>query len=185
VVTTVGDNGSFTYKRSRQGDALPDRAVEIVLNQTEKNYTIEDFFPNGSDERQYCSPGFNLPVGSLMRTRYRKYKEYHTSDDNKSFISFVAMQKSVEKYVEITEVVEKNKIYTNQTPYCEPQLGKRGLIPKLNSQKKIQEYVDATLWLLNLSDGTNDLISIAERSKINFNQLSQITEKLLKHGIIK
>lgn len=185
VVTTIGDKGPFTYKRSRQGDAIPDRAVELVLNQTEKDYNIEDFFPNGSDERQYCSPGFNLPVGSLMRTRYGKYKEYHTSDDNKSFISFNAMQKSVEKYVEVINVIEKNRIYTNQFPFCEPQLGKRGLYPTLGSQKEVQEYVDATLWLLNLTDGTNDLISISKKSKIKFDLLAEVAEKLQKHGLIQ
>lgn len=184
VVTTIGDKGPFTYKRSRLGDSLPDRAVEIVLTQTEIDFTIEDFFPNGSDERQYCSPGFNLPVGSLMRTRYGKYKEYHTSDDNKSFISFDAMQKSVEKYVEVIDVIEKNRIYTNQFPFCEPQLGKRGLYPTLGSQKDDQEYVNATLCLLNLADGTNDLIAISKRSKINFNLLNQVAEKLLIHDLI-
>ena len=185
VVTTIGDNGQFTYKRSRIGNSLPDRAVEMVLNETEKEFIIEDFFPNGSDERQYCSPGFNLPVGSLMRTRYGKYKEYHTSDDNKSFISFEAMQKSVEKYIGVVDVIEKNRIYINQSPFCEPQLGKRGLYPTLGSQKEVQEYVDTTLWLLNLTDGTNDLITISKQSKINFNLLTIISEKLLKHGLIR
>jgi len=185
VVTTIGDNGPFTYKRSRQGNTLSDKAVEMVLSQTENDYSIEDFFPFGSDERQYCSPGLNLPVGSLMRTRYGKYKEYHTSDDNKSFISFDAMQKSVEKYIEVVDMIEKNQIFTNQFPFCEPQLGKRGLYPKDGSQKEIQEYINATLWLLNLADGTNDLIAISQKSKINFNLLAQIAEKLLKNGLIR
>lgn len=185
VVTTIGDKGPFTYKRSRLGNALPDRAVEMVLTQTEKDYTIEAFSPNGSDERQYCSPGFNLPVGSLMRTRYRKYKEYHTSDDNKSFISFDAMQESVEKYLEVIEVIEKNRIYINQSPFCEPQLGKRGLFPTEALQKEVHEFVNAALWILNLADGTNDLISISNKSKINFDVLSNVAEKLLENGLIK
>ena len=185
VVTTVGDNGPFTYKRSRQGNALPDRAVELILNQTEKDFIIEDFFPYGSDERQYCSPGFNLPVGSLMRTRYGKYKEYHTSDDNKSFISFDAMQKSVEKYIEVVEVIEKNKIYTNRFPFCEPQLGKHGLIPTIGTQKEKQDYVNSQLWLLNLADGSNDLIEISRRGKIQFSILEKIAEELFKLGIIR
>ncbi len=171
VVTTIGDSGPFTYKRSRRGNALPDRAVELVLSQSEKNYLIEDFFPQGSDERQYCSPGFDLPVGSLMRTRYGKYKEYHTSLDNKSYISFDAMEKSVEKYLEVIEVIEENRVYKNQFPFCEPQLGKRGLFPEVGSQKEIQEYVNAQLWLLNLSDGTNDLITVSSRSKIDFRKM--------------
>jgi aminopeptidase-like protein len=119
-----------------------------------------------------------------MRTRYGKYKEYHTSDDNKSFISFDAMQKSVEKYIEVVDVIEKNRIYTNQSPFCEPQLGKRKLYPTLGSQKEVQEYVNATLWILNLADGKNDLISISNRSKINFSFLEQVAEELLNKGLI-
>ncbi len=185
VVTTTGDNGSFTYKRSRQGDALPDLASELVLSQTEKDYIIEDFFPYGSDERQYCSPGFNLPVGSLMRTRYGKYKEYHTSLDNKSFISFSAMEKSVEKYLEVIEVIEENKIYKNQFPFCEPFLGGKGLYPKLGTQIDNREYLNTILWLLNLSDGTNDLITISKKSKIHFGLLVKIAEDLLNRGLVK
>ena len=95
------------------------------------------------------------------------------------------MQKSVEKYIEIVDVIEKNRFYTNQFPFCEPQLGKRGLYPTLGSQKEVQDYVEATLWLLNLSDGTNDLISISNRSKINFNLLAQVADELLIKGLIK
>jgi len=101
VINCIGDPGNFTYKRSRRGNSLADRSAEIILNQTEKTFILEDFFPRGSDERQYCSPGFNLPMGSLMRTRYAMYPEYHTSGDNKDFISFEALQKSVEKYLDI------------------------------------------------------------------------------------
>jgi len=99
VITCIGDDGKFTYKKSRRGNSLPDRVVEMILSQTENDFNIVDFFPGGSDERQYCSPGFNLPVGSLMRTMYGKYPEYHTSADNKDFISFEAMEKSVLKYL--------------------------------------------------------------------------------------
>lgn len=98
---------------------------------------IEDFFPTGSDERQYCSPGFNLPVGSLMRTRYGKYKEYHTSADNRDFISFEAMEHSVKTYLRIISMLEKNAVYENLLPDCEPQLGKRDLYPTLGSQKRL------------------------------------------------
>ena len=105
VVTCVGDNGNFTYKKSRLGNALPDRVVQLILNQTESEFNLVDFFPSGSDERQYCSPGFNLPVGSLMRTMYGKYPEYHTSADNKDFVSFDAMEETVLKYLEVIEAL--------------------------------------------------------------------------------
>lgn len=185
VITCIGDNGKFTYKRSRIGNSLPDRAVEIILKQTESDYNIVDFFPSGSDERQYCSPGFNLPVGSLMRTMYGRYPEYHTSADNKDFISFEAIEKSINKYLEVIDVIEKNDKYLNSMPYCEPQLGKRGLYPTLGSQKGTDEQVKAMMWILNLSDGTNDLITIAEKSNVPVKLLFPIVDKLIENGILR
>jgi aminopeptidase-like protein len=185
VITCIGDDGKFTYKRSRIGNSLPDRAVETILNQTENEFNLVDFFPSGSDERQYCSPGFNLPVGSLMRTMYGKYPEYHTSGDNKDFISFDAMEKSVSKYLEVIELIEKNEKYINKMPFCEPQLGKRGLYPTLGSQKGTQDFVTAMMWILNLSDGENDLITISEKSKIAVKDLIPVVAKLIENGILE
>jgi len=185
VITCIGDDGKFTYKRSRIGNSLPDRAVETILNQTETEFNIVDFFPSGSDERQYCSPGFNLPVGSLMRTMYGTYPEYHTSADNKDYISFETMEKSVQKYLNVIELIEKNEKYINKMPYCEPQLGKRGLYPTLGSQKGTQDFVKAMMWILNLSDGTNDLITISEKSKISVKDLMPVVDKLIQNGILE
>jgi len=184
VISCVGDSGNFTYKRSRRGNSLADRCAEIVLKHTEKQYIVEDFFPGGSDERQYCSPGFNLPVGSLMRTRYGKYIEYHTSGDNKDFISFEAMEKSILKYIEIINVLENNFYYLNTIPNCEPQLGKRGLYPTLGSQKGTTAFVDAMMWILNLADGTNDLISFSEKSKSSVQELIPVVNKLIENGLV-
>ena len=185
VVTCVGDDNPFTYKKSRMGNALPDRVVETILNQTETHYNIVDFFPSGSDERQYCSPGFNLPVGSLIRTMYGKYSEYHTSGDNKDFISFEAMEKSILKYLKIIDVIERNEKFINTMPYGEPQLGKRGLYPTLGAQKEEEDYVKAMMWILNLSDGTNDLISISEKSQISIDKLIPVIDTLIKNRILK
>jgi aminopeptidase-like protein len=185
VITCIGDDGKFTYKRSRIGNSVPDRAVEAILSQTENEFNIVDFFPSGSDERQYCSPGFNLPVGSLMRTMYGKYPEYHTSADNKDFVSFDAMEKSVSKYLEVIELIEKNEKYINKMPFCEPQLGKRGLYPTLGSQKGTQDFVTAMMWILNLSDGENDLITISEKSKIAVKDLIPVVDKLIENGILE
>jgi aminopeptidase-like protein len=185
VVTCIGDNGKFTYKKSRIGNTLVDRVTETILEQTEEDYNIIDFFPSGSDERQYCSPGFNLPVGSLMRTMYGKYPEYHTSGDDKNFISFEAMESSVLKYLEVIELIERNEKYLNKMPHCEPQLGKRGLYPTLGSQKGTEDFVKAMMWILNLSDGTNDLITISEKSKINIKDLISVIDKLIENGILK
>jgi len=185
VITCIGDNGKFTYKRSRKGNSIADRVVETILTQTESEFQIVDFFPSGSDERQYCSPGFNLPVGSLMRTMYGKYPEYHTSADNKNFISFEAVEKSVLKYLEVIKLIEKNERYINKMPFCEPQLGKRGLFPTLGSQKETNDFVMAMMWILNLSDGENDLISISEKSKITVCELIPVVDKLIENGILE
>ena len=185
VVTCIGDNGKFTYKRSRRGNSLPDRAAENILKLTEKEFKIVDFFPSGSDERQYCSPGFNLPVGSLMRTMYGTYPQYHTSGDDKDFISFEAMESSVSKYLEIIELIERNEKYLNKMPFCEPQLGKRGLYPTLGSQKGTESFMKAMMWTLNLSDGTNDLIEMSEKSGIPVKDLIPVVDKLIENGILK
>ncbi len=184
VVTCIGDPGMFTYKRSRRGNSLPDRAAELILRQTVSEYNIHNFFPSGSDERQYCSPGFNLPVGSLMRTMYGTYPEYHTSADNRNFISFDAMEESIKKYLEIIELLERNNKYLNKFPYGEPQLGKRGLYPTLGSQKNRNQYVNAIMWILNLSDGEHDLIDISEKSKIPVKDLYAAIESLLEKEVI-
>ena len=119
-----------------------------------------------------------------MRTRYGKYPEYHTSGDNKEYISFDSMEKSVIKYLDIINLLENNFFYKNTIPFCEPQLGKRGLYPTI-SQKGTAAYVDTMMWILNLSDGTNDLISISEKSKINIFELIPVVNKLLKKGILE
>ena len=184
VVTCIGDDGNFTYKKSRRGDTLADRAVQLILQQTENDFKIKEFAPRGSDERQYCSPGFNLPVGSLMRTMYGEYPEYHTSGDNKDFISFEAMEGSVAKYLDIIKLIEMNRKYINQFPYCEPQLGKRNLYPTLSEKNKDIE-IEAMMWILNYSDGKYDLIDIIEKSKINYKIILKVTDKLLSNKIIK
>lgn len=185
VITCVGDDGKFTYKKSKRGDTVTDRAAEAVLAQAEKEFNLVEFAPMGSDERQFCSPGFNLPVGSLMRTMYGEYPEYHTSGDNKDYISFEAMEEVVGKYLEIIEVIERNEKYINTMPFGEPQLGKRGLYPTLGSHKSTRSLVEAMMWVLNLADGTEDLLSISARSGIPVKRLIPVIDKLLENGILQ
>jgi aminopeptidase-like protein len=185
VITCIGDNGDFTYKKSRKGNTLADRAAIISLNENNKQYNLLDYFPSGSDERQYCSPGFNLPVGSLMRTMYGKYSEYHTSEDNKEYISFEAIEDSIQMYLKIINIIEKNDTYINQMPFCEPQLGKRGLYPTLGSQKNTESIVKGMMWILNLSDGENDLISISEKSNIPIEDLFSVVDNLIDNNLLK
>ena len=185
VVTCVGDSGPFTYKKSKIGNSISDKCAEIVLRQTENNFNLIDFFPSGSDERQYCSQGFNLPIGSLMRTMYGKYEEYHTSGDDRAFVSFNAMAKSVEKYLEIINVIEKNKVYTNNFPNCEPQLGKRGLYPTIGSRSNDNEkFINIMMWILSFADGKNDLIHISDKSGFPINEIFPVVDALVDKNIL-
>jgi aminopeptidase-like protein len=184
VVTCIGDPGNFTYKRSRQHTSLADRAAEHVLKHLKTPSTVIDFSPLGSDERQYCSPGFNLPVGSLMRSRYGTFAEYHTSLDNRDFISFTAMAESVETYFNIMMALDHNVIYKNLFPYGEPQLGKRGLYDTIG-RNTIAEFSSAVFWLINYADGEHDLLNIAEKSGLNITLLHQAAEACLNAGLIE
>lgn len=187
VITTVGDAGNYTLKLSKQGDALCDRAVKMVLNETigEGKYRVDKFFPMGSDERQYSSPGFNIPVCVFARTRYGLYPEYHTSADNKTIISFEAMVDTISKYIEVVNLMDKNRVYVSRYPYCEPQLGKRDLYAKVGGSEDRTERELSILWLLNYADGEHDLISIAEKSKMPHKVLMNVAEELEEKQLIE
>jgi len=163
-ITCVGDPGMFTYKRSRRGNSLADRMALEILGRLGRYKDLKFDPSTGSDERQYCSPGYNLPVGSLMRTMYGHYPQYHTSLDNKEFIDFGALQASVEAYFAIVKKLESREVLKNTVRYGEPQLGKRGLYPTLGSQKSRNDKAAVMLWVLNLADGTRTLEEIAEDS---------------------
>jgi aminopeptidase-like protein len=184
VVTCVGDSGRFTYKLSRRGDSLGDRAARLVLRDLAP-HSIVPFFPRGSDERQYCSPGFNLPVGSLMRTMYEKYPEYHTSLDNKSLISFDAMVETISVHERIVDAVEENHVWRSRFPFGEPQLEKRGLYLSTDAQRQRQAETVALTWLLNLADGSNDLLAIADRSGCSLELLRSAVAQAQEAGLIE
>jgi aminopeptidase-like protein len=185
VATCVGDPGNSTYKKSRIGDTLIDKAVEKVLIDSEQPYKIVDFFPSGSDERQFCSPGFNLPIGSLVRTLYGNFPEYHTSADNLDFIKHKALEDSFKKYLDTIFILENNKTYINTNSKCEPQLGKRGLYQTLGSQKNNALIQDALMWTLNMADGTNSTLDIASKSKMKFKTIKEATDILEKNNLLK
>lgn len=185
VVVCVGDGGHFTYKKSRQGNAEIDRAVQQVLSTTAANHEVIDFYPYGYDERQYCSPGFNLAVGSLSRTTHGRYPQYHTSADDLTLVQPEHLDESLEKYLAVVSVLEHNRRYRNLNPKCEPQLGKRGLYRAIgaNAGKSANEM--ALLWVLNLSDGDHSLLDIAERSGIAFEYVHDAAEALRDSGLIE
>ena len=184
VVTGVGDSGTFHYKKSRRGNAEIDRVVQYVLKQSEKLYQVRDFSPYGYDERQYCSPGFNLPIGSLTRTPHGTYPQYHTSADNLEFVSADALAESLSIYLEVVRTLENNRYYLNLNPKCEVRLGKRGLYRTVGGEIKQPLNEFATLWILNLSDGGYSLLDIAERANLPFHVIHEATEKLLNQGLL-
>ena len=184
VVTCTGLNTDFTYKRSRQGASLGDRGAIHALTYFGVDFSVKKFSPIGSDERQYCSPGFDLPVGSLMRGAYGTYPEYHTSFDNKSLISFAALQRSIDAYEATCVALERNLIFRNLLPYGEPQLGRRGLYPSLGAVDQ-GKNMDAMLWLLNLADGQHDLLSIAERSGLSIEKLWRAAQEAISKDILE
>ena len=186
VLVGLGDSGSVTYKRSRQGQAEIDRAAIQVLKDSQHPYKVVDFFPFGYDERQYCSPGFDLPVGSLMRTPHGQFPEYHTSADNLEFVKPAALADSFQKCLAIVEVQERNKTYVNQNPKCEPRLGPRGLYRTTGGHTgsgPIKEM--PVLWTLNLSDGAHSLLDIAERSGLPFSDIAQAAGALEGCGLLR
>lgn len=185
VVACVGDPGKSTYKKSRSGNAEIDRAVEMVLEHSGQPYEIVEFSPYGYDERQYCSPGFNLPVGSLTRTPNGRYAEYHTSADNLDFVQPACLAESLAKYLSVLDLLENNRKYRNTNPKCEPQLGRRGLYSTLGGRKDAQTRELALLWVLNLSDGSHALLDIAERSGLAFDEIRDATAALAEVGLLE
>jgi aminopeptidase-like protein len=185
VLTCVGDSGHITYKKSRRGNSEIDRAVTHVLKHSAQSYNIEDFSPYGYDERQYCSPGFNLPVGCLMRTPHGKFPEYHSSADNLELMDPASLAHSLVTCLSVFYVLENNRRYCNQNPKCEPQLGRRGLYRAMggNRDEKLQET--AMLWVLNQSDGEHSLLDIAERCGLAFETVHDAAGLLLHHGLLK
>jgi len=185
VAACTGDPGKTTYKKSRQGDAEIDRAVAHVLKHSGNDYEIIDFSPYGYDERQYNSPGFNLPVGCLTRTPHGRYPEYHTSADNLAFVRPECLADSFRKYLSVLQVLENNRTYRNLNPKCEPQLGKRGLYRLMGGDRETIFDQMSLLWVLNLSDGRHTLLDIAERSGYAFSIIHNAALALLEKNLVE
>ncbi len=185
VVACMGDPGKSTYKKSRQGDTEIDRAVAHVLRHSGQEYEIIDFSPYGYDERQFGSPGFNLPIGCLMRTPYGRFPEYHTSADNLTFVQHEYLADSFSKALSVLDLLENNKVYINQNPKCEPRLGKRGLYRPIGGQTDGDQGELAMLWVLNLSDGYHTLLDIADRCGLPFDVIKNAADALLTHDLLK
>jgi len=183
-LSCIGDRGSLSVKTSRQEKSLADRAALAVLRQ-ETGLRRYGFNPAvGSDERQYCSPGYDLPVVSVMRTMYTLYPEYHTSLDNKSLMDFELMSATLDRLVEICDALESNRVWKSLFPFGEPQLGPRRLFRSLSEKDRAEEEM-AMWWVLNYSDGLNDELAIAERSGFPPKLISAVARKLADHGLLE
>ena len=207
VVTCVGDPGILSYKKSRKGNAEIDLTVIDVLKKSGDDYKIMDYKPVGSDERQFCSPGFNLPVGSLQRTMYAP--EYHTSADNTNFVQPKYLADSFSKYFKVILKLEDNfgkfhskndeeelpkidkkndQVFLNLNPKCEPKLDKLGVYRKIGAVPRRGKRGNdslAILWILNFSDGKHSLRHISLRSGIDFKQIKQTAELLHEKKLLK
>ncbi|MEO1216114.1 MAG: DUF4910 domain-containing protein [Bacteroidota bacterium] len=184
VASLLGDPGNFTYKRSRRGNAEIDQIVAYTLEQSGKEHKVIDFFPYGYDERQFCSPAFNLAVGNFTRTQFGQYPEYHTSGDNLELVRPEYMEESLEMYRKVVEILEANKTYVNLSPKCEPQLGKRGLYDAIGGNSDSKALQMAMLWVLNLADGEYSLLDIAKRSGISFELIAKIADTLIEKELL-
>jgi aminopeptidase-like protein len=184
TLACLGDRGPMTYKRSRRGDAPIDRAVAHVLARRPTAGRVIDFAPYGYDERQFGSPGFDLPVGSLSRTPYAEYPEYHTSADDLAFVTPDALADSLATLWQIVELLERDRTYRNLSPRGEPQLGRRGLYPSTGGAELARRQL-AMLWVLNQSDGRHSLLEIAERSGMELAELADAAEHLAATDLLE
>jgi aminopeptidase-like protein len=184
VLSVIGDDGPLVYKQSRRGHSDIDRAAEYVLQSDYTESRIEPFSPWGYDERQFCSPGINLPMGRLTRTPHGEYPQYHTSADDISVIDATALSESLAAVLKITDLLEKNLTYVNTQPFGEPQLGRRGLYRKLGGYQDVADRQLAMLWVLNQSDGSNSLLDIAVHAEMPFEIIRQAADDLLDTGLL-
>lgn len=178
VLSAIGDPEKITYKRTRQGDAEIDRAMSHILKHSGDDYRIIEFDPGGYDERQFCSPGFNLPVGRLSRSLEYEYPEYHTSADNLDFIKPLSIGDTFVKTINLIHLLENNRTYKNLHPHCEPQLGSRGLYSNCDIKRL------STMWVLNMSDGQHSLLDIAERSNTSYHLIKKAADILYNFSML-
>jgi aminopeptidase-like protein len=184
VLSNLGDSGNVVYKKSRRGNSEIDRAVANVLKHSGREHKIIDFSPYGYDERQYCSPGFNLPVGRFSRTPHGEYPQYHTSADNLDLVRPEYLADSYLKCLEIFELLESNRRYLNCNPKCEPRLGKRRLYSSVGGERNFPLQQLALLWVLNLSDGEHTLLDISETSGLAFPAIKAAADALAQTDLL-
>jgi aminopeptidase-like protein len=185
VMTCCGDDAPFVFKQSKNKNGFLEKCTEHALKQLKLPFSVIPFAVGGSDERQYCSPGFNLPIGSITRSMYHRYKEYHTSLDNKSFVSFEAMVRTIDVYLQCIIAMEQNIIPICLVPYGEPRMGKRNLLPSsIEPNDKRRKDIDRMFHLISWADGEHDMIEIAEKRDESVSDYQDILAKLIDEKLI-
>jgi len=194
VVTTCGGPGALGYKETFLGDHLVDRAIRLAFRDCKIEPIRYSFVPDGSDERQYSSPGFRIPVASITKDKYYEYPQYHTSLDNLEFVNGSQIMQSLELYRDVVRILDGNLVFKSTEPYGEPQLSKRGLYPSTGGYinqpgtdrpEVIEADIDAMTWLLFLGDGRNDLVTVAERSGLPASRIYDCANQLSRVGLIE
>jgi aminopeptidase-like protein len=189
VLTCLGGpKGNLSYKRTRKKNSRIDETVEHVNKYQDISFRFREFDPTGgSDERQYCSPGFNLPVGQFARTVYGNYKEYHNSGDTREFMGIDKLVESSEIIEQVLRSLEYNKSYVNTEPYGEPMLSKRNLYPTINQPNSHsgREFVDRVMMMMNYSDGDHSAIEIAERCDCYIGEMKSIIDSLCEANLLE
>ena len=183
VITCIGDERAYSLLRSRAGNTLADRAAKLVLKRHAPDHVDYSYLDRGSDERQYCSPGVDLPVASIMRTRYQSYPEYHTSLDDLTLVTPLGLAGGFDAVRKTLELIEHNRVYRAVNP-CEPQLGKRGLYPTLSTIGS-GNTVRAMTNVLAYADGSRDLVDIADLIGIGAGEAVETAEKLAAAGLLE
>ncbi len=184
VLSGVGDPGAYNYKRSRRGNAEIDDIMSHVLKESGLQHNINPFIPYGYDERQYCSPGFDLPVGCFSRSTYGSYPQYHTSADNLELVRPECLEQSLDLVLQAFSIVERDLRLRNLNPKCEPQLGRRGLYSLVGGHNESQKLQLAMLWVLNKSDGQHTLLDIAQESGLSFDLISSASNALSQAELV-
>jgi aminopeptidase-like protein len=195
VVATCGGTGPLGYKESYLGDNLVDRAIRLAFRDRGIKPVRYSFVPDGSDERQYSSPGFRIPIATITRDKYYEYPQYHTSLDNLDFVKGDQIVESLALYRDVVQILDQNACYLSNARYGEPQLGRRGLYPSiggginqrgvLGSVGQTKKELDATTWLLFMADGTTDVVDVAERSGVAFSDLVRALKQLVACGLLE
>lgn len=184
VASLLGDSGDFTYKKTRRGATELDYLVPYALERYGVPYRTIEFSPYGYDERQFCSPGFNLEVGSLTRSVFGSFPEYHTSADNLDFIHADNLTASLKVYATVIDLLESSQYFQSLSPCGEPQLGKRGLYAAIGGLRNDVDNTMAMLWLLNSADSRQSLYTIAQKSGIPHDALIEVAQTLIEHQLI-